>query len=69
VERYCQVVRQFTADSHFIVITHNKVTMQAADRLYGVTMQERGVSKRVAVRIQEAGELELKPAGEVAEAI
>lgn len=53
VERYTEVVRSFTDRSHFIVITHNKRTMQAADRLYGVTMQERGVSKRVSVRVDD----------------
>src|SRR5690606_4934172 len=55
VGRYCQVVREFTTHSHFIVITHNKRTMQAADRLYGVTMQERGVSTRVSVRFDQVG--------------
>lgn len=54
-ERFCGVVRQFTDQSHFIVITHHKRTMHAADKLYGVTMQERGVSKRVAVRIDQVG--------------
>jgi chromosome segregation protein len=53
VDRYCQVVRDFTTESHFIVITHNKKTMHACDRLYGVTMQERGVSKRVTVKFGE----------------
>ncbi len=53
VERFTHVVRQFTDLSHFIVITHNKRTMRAADTLYGVTMQERGVSKRVSVKFEE----------------
>ncbi|MEO1585170.1 MAG: chromosome segregation protein SMC [Planctomycetota bacterium] len=53
VERYTNVVRSFTDRSHFIVITHNKRTMQAADRLYGITMQERGVSKRVTIKVDE----------------
>lgn len=53
VGRYNHVIRQFTDMSHFIVITHNKRTMQSADRLYGVTMQERGVSKRVSVKFDE----------------
>lgn len=56
VSRFTQVVREFTDLSHFIVITHNKRTMQAADRLYGVTMQERGVSTRVSVRFDQVGE-------------
>ncbi|MDX2117845.1 MAG: chromosome segregation protein SMC [Planctomycetota bacterium] len=55
VMRFGTVVRQFTHLSHFIVITHNKRTMQQADRLYGVTMQERGVSKRVSVRFDQVG--------------
>ena len=53
VARFNAVVRQFTDRSHFIVITHNKRTMQSADRLYGVTMQERGVSKRVSVNFSQ----------------
>jgi chromosome segregation protein len=53
VGRYVDVVRQYTDRSHFIVITHNKRTMQAMDRLYGVTMQERGVSTRVAVKLEK----------------
>lgn len=53
VNRFGQVVRQFTDLSHFIVITHNKRTMQQADRLFGVTMQERGVSTRVTVKFEQ----------------
>ncbi len=54
-ERFANVVRAFTSFSHFIVITHHKRTMQHCDRLYGVTMQERGVSKRVSVRFDQVG--------------
>ncbi len=53
VARYCAVIREFTTHSRFIVITHNKKTMQAADRLFGVTMQERGVSTRVSVKFDQ----------------
>jgi len=56
VGRYIEVVREYTDRSHFIVITHNKRTMQAVDRLYGVTMQERGVSTRVMVKLERKGE-------------
>ncbi len=55
VERFCNVVRQFLDQSHFIVITHHKRTMQACDRLFGVTMPERGVSRRVTVKFDEVG--------------
>ena len=56
VERFCRVIHRFLDHSHFIVITHHKRTMAAADRLYGVTMQERGVSKRVTVKLDQVGE-------------
>ena len=55
VERFCHVVRQFLDQSHFIVITHHKRTMQSCDRLFGVTMPERGVSRRVTVKFDEVG--------------
>jgi chromosome segregation protein len=55
VGRFCSVVREFTTHSHFIVITHHKKTMHAADRLYGITMQERGVSTRVSVKFDQVG--------------
>jgi chromosome segregation protein len=53
VDRFCRCLDPFLERSHFIIITHHKRTMQAADQLYGVTMQERGVSKRVRVRFDE----------------
>ncbi len=53
VRRFVHVVRSFLDKSHFIIITHNKQAMQVADRLYGITMQERGVSTRVAVRFDQ----------------
>jgi len=55
VERFCGVLHTFLDRSHFVIITHNKRTMQAGDQLYGITMQERGVSKRVAVRFDQVG--------------
>ena len=42
-----------SGDTQFVVITHNKLTMEAANLLYGVTMQERGVSRLVAVELDE----------------
>ena len=55
VDRFCKILTPFLDKSHFIVITHHKRTMQACHQLYGVTMQERGVSKRVAVRVEDVG--------------
>ncbi|HTL35933.1 MAG TPA: hypothetical protein VL326_22540, partial [Kofleriaceae bacterium] len=55
VDRYNEIVREMTDRSQFIVITHNKRTMEAADNLYGVTMQEPGVSKLVNVNLSKLG--------------
>ena len=51
VERFVGVVREFTKNSQFILITHNAVTMEEADIWFGVTMQEPGVSTLVPVRV------------------
>ena len=51
--RYVDVIRGMATDTQFLVITHNKLTMQAAATLYGVTMQERGVSKVVSVAMDD----------------
>nr|HEX4317613.1 chromosome segregation protein SMC [Kofleriaceae bacterium] len=55
VDRYNELVREMTDRSQFIVITHNKRTMESADNLYGVTMQEPGVSKLVTVNLRTIG--------------
>ncbi len=49
-DNFVRMIKRFSTDTQFIVITHNKRTMEAADTLYGVTMEEQGVSKVVAVR-------------------
>ncbi len=54
-QRFNLIVQEFLDRSQFIVITHSKRTMQVADVLYGVTMQEQGVSKRVAVKFDQVG--------------
>jgi chromosome segregation protein len=54
IDRYIEGVRSMTDRSQFILITHSKRTMQAVDVLYGVTMQEPGVSKLVGVRVADA---------------
>jgi chromosome segregation protein len=55
VDRYNESLRLMTDRSQFIVITHNKRTMEIADHLYGVTMQEPGVSKLVSVNLAKIG--------------
>jgi len=52
-QRFNLIVQEFLQQSQFIIITHSKRTMQIADVLYGVTMQEQGVSKRVAVKFDQ----------------
>ncbi|MDR1558796.1 MAG: chromosome segregation protein SMC [Clostridiales bacterium] len=54
VNRFAAYIRKISGDTQFILITHRKGTMEAADVLYGVTMQEAGVSKLVSVRLEEA---------------
>jgi chromosome segregation protein len=53
IGRFTAVLHDFLDKSHFIIITHSKRTMAVADVLYGITMQESGVSKRVAVRFED----------------
>ncbi len=53
IGRFNEMVREMSNLSQFIIITHNKRTMEIADTLYGVTMEEPGVSKLVSVRINE----------------
>jgi len=49
IGKFTQMIRQFSKESQFIIVTHNKMTMSAVDVIYGVTMQEAGVSKLVPV--------------------
>ena len=53
IDRFTKIIQDFSKDTQFIVVTHNKRTMEAAETLYGVTMQEEGVSKLVSVRFNE----------------
>jgi chromosome segregation protein len=53
IGRFTAVLREFLDRSQFILITHSKKTMACADVLYGITMQESGISKRVAVRFED----------------
>ncbi len=54
IERYARYLKRFSDETQFIVITHRKPTMELADSLYGVTMEEKGVSKTVSVKLDDA---------------
>jgi chromosome segregation protein len=53
INRFIRVLERFVSQSQFIIITHNKRTIAKADILYGVTMEERGVSKLVGVKLAD----------------
>lgn len=53
IDRFVKLLQKFATDTQFIIVTHNKRTMEAARTLYGVTMEEEGVSKLVAVRFND----------------
>ena len=57
VGRFCEIVREMSQGVQFIIITHNKITMELANQLHGVTMQEPGVSRLVSVDVAQAVEL------------
>ncbi len=61
-ERFCDLVKRMSEQTQFLFISHNKITMEMAQQLIGVTMQERGVSRVVAVDIEEALKLREEPA-------
>jgi chromosome segregation protein len=69
IGRFTDLLKKFVRDSQFIIITHNKRTVAAASAIYGVTMEERGVSKTLSMRFnQERGEAEVHPQN-IAEAV
>ena len=53
IKRFNEVVKKFSKNSQFIIVTHNKLTMEASDFLYGVTQHKEGVSKIVSVSLNE----------------
>ena len=57
VHRYTDLLKRMSEETQFVLITHNKRTMEKADALYGVTMQEPGVSRLVSVRFSEEGRI------------
>ncbi|MDP6113366.1 MAG: AAA family ATPase, partial [Planctomycetota bacterium] len=53
IDRYVSLVQEFNAKTQFIIVTHNRRTMRSADVIYGVTMQEPGVSSKISVRFED----------------
>ncbi len=62
IGRFVGLLEEFAQDSQFLIVTHNKRTIAAAANLYGVTMEEPGVSKLVTLRMPERAEREPVPA-------
>jgi chromosome segregation protein len=56
IDRFVDVLKEFLGWTKFVIVTHSKKTMTAATTLYGVTMQESGVSKRVSVRFEDVSD-------------
>ncbi len=63
INRFIRVLQRFIDHSQFIIITHNKRTIGMADVLYGVTMEEHGVSKIVSVKFHKQNELPVTETG------
>jgi chromosome segregation protein len=62
IGRFTDLLKKFIGESQFIIITHNKRTVSAASAIYGVTMEERGVSKTVSMKFNaERGDIEAHP--------
>jgi chromosome segregation protein len=57
IDRFCDMVKMFAKDSQMLVVTHNKKTMEMADRIYGVTTRDAGVSSIVSVELAREAEM------------
>lgn len=53
VRRFCRLLRSFADKTQFLVITHNKETMQAVDVIYGITLEKSGVSRQISIRLED----------------
>ncbi len=69
VERYVNLIKEFSKTTQFIVVTHNKRTMEAARMLYGITMEESGVSKVMSVNLEDRSNPEAAKKKEAIEAL
>ncbi|MBI5464774.1 MAG: chromosome segregation protein SMC [Ignavibacteriales bacterium] len=54
IDRFTRIIRKFSDNTQFVIVTHNKRTMESANAMYGVTMEEEGVSKLVSVKFSDA---------------
>ena len=52
IDKFNQIIREFSKDSQFIIVTHNKRTMSSTDLIYGITMIEQGISKVIPVDLR-----------------
>ena len=52
IDKFLAMIRDFSKETQFLVVTHNKRTMEAADTMYGITQQDEGISKIVSVRFE-----------------
>ncbi|HRW77420.1 MAG TPA: hypothetical protein P5207_02005, partial [Candidatus Sabulitectum sp.] len=57
IDKFISILREFSSGTQFIVITHNKRTMEGSDVLYGITMAEEGVSSITSVNMEEMARL------------
>ncbi|HRQ31405.1 MAG TPA: hypothetical protein PLU49_15090, partial [Saprospiraceae bacterium] len=64
IEKFNRIVKEFSRESQFIIITHNKATMASVDVLYGVFMQEMGVSEVAAVDFRDYEHLDTVAEGQ-----
>jgi chromosome segregation protein len=69
IGRFTDLLKKFVGESQFIIITHNKRTVSAASAIYGVTMEERGVSKTVSMHFNNEHSIAEKPTVNIAEAV
>jgi chromosome segregation protein len=60
-QRFARIMKELSEQSQFILITHNRVTMHAADALYGVVMGRDGISKLLSVKLEDVGKYEEAP--------
>lgn len=63
VGRFCRLLREYGSETQFLIITHNRGTMEMADALFGVSMAEEGVSQVLSLHLEELREQVLSPAG------